>query len=192
MILNCAFFNWPAKTDDPHLMGWAAVACYILVAILAYFALRQTKNLESTSQQIKTHRFWMVVTVLLVLLGINKQLDTQLLLIAAAKCISTIDGWYGDRRIYQIGFIAVLAVSFLVLAVLSLRYFKNELRGNFWAIIGLLFLLFFIALRATSFHNLDAMLNNNFYGFKVSWIFELSGLGLLALQAILNLTAKAR
>lgn len=192
MILNCVLNVWSPSIGDPHLMGWVTVVSYFLVATLAYFVLRQTGEHTIAARPKTNQHLWMLVLVLLILLGANKQLDLQSFFTATAKCISKIDGWYANRRIYQIGFIAVLAISFLILSVVGLRYFKNDLKRNPLAIVGVILLLFFVVLRAASFHHIDAVANHHFFDLNMNWILELPGLGLIALQAILNLTARSR
>lgn len=188
MILDCVFNVWSPKIGDPHLMGWVTVACYFFVAILAYFVQRQTKYVLVDAGRGRRRAFWILILLALVFLGVNKQLDLQSFFTAAAKCVSKADGWYGDRKKYQELFIVGLAGFFLLLTVISFLYFWRDIFRNFLAILGFMFLLLFIMVRASSFHNFDALINYEIYGIRMNWLLELWGLGLIGLQAILNLS----
>ncbi|MFK5978013.1 MAG: hypothetical protein QM488_03900 [Rhizobiaceae bacterium] len=192
MIWNCVLNAWSPRFGDPHLIGWVTVAGYFIAAILAILILRQSGSRTIALRQDKTLQLWGLIFVMLLLLGANKQLDLQSFLPVFAKCIAKAGGWYADRRAYQTVFVITLAISFLVLSAAGLRYFNNEIRKNPLAIIGLILLLIFIVLRAAAFNHFDGALNHSFYGISLNWILELSGLCFIAMQAILNLTAKHR
>ena len=62
----------------------------------------------------------MVLTILLLLLGINKQLDFQTLFNDVLRRMAKADGWYSVRRFYQVIFIATITA----LGLLSLGCFS--------------------------------------------------------------------
>lgn len=187
MIFSCVFNIWPAAESGLHPLSWVAVTCYILTAVLAFCVQSRASHFTANLKDLKTRRFWILIMLFLLLLGLNKQFDLQSLFTIAAKCLARSDGWYANRRTYQAIFITAMAAFFLIFTISAVWYFRNNLASNLFAIIGILFLLFFTVARASSFHYLDLILNHRMMGIKINWVLELSGIFLISLQAIVNL-----
>ena len=121
---------------------------------------------------------WLLITITMVLLGINKQLDLQTLLIQAVRDRAYAHGWYNDRRRYQVDFILVISAAAVVFGIgLSLRL-RRVLRRVIVAVAGLGMLVVFVLIRASSFHYVDRALSMG-GRFRVNAIVELSGIGLI-------------
>jgi hypothetical protein len=157
-------------------MGWIIVVAYASTCFLSVrCARRSTEPLE--------FRFWLVLAVSLVLLGINKQLDIQSLFTQTARDLAVAQGWYESRRLYQAAFIgfliaAGLAASGLLVWIARRLSFNTQL-----AAAGLIFLLVFVVIRGTSFHHVDELLGSSIEGIRFNWILELGPLLLIALAA---------
>ena len=122
------------------------------------------------------------------MLGINKQLDLQTLLNDVARRVAKFEGWYDQRRVYQIAFMAaVAAAGMLVLGVFSWLARKRWKR-NFVALLGTVFLYVFVLIRASSFHHVDVVLRMRFEGWSWNWILELGGIIVVGLGALLAWT----
>jgi membrane-associated PAP2 superfamily phosphatase len=121
---------------------------------------------------------WLLITVTMVLLGLNKQLDLQTLLIQEVRDRAYKHGWYNDRRRYQVDFILVVTAAAVLFGIgLSLRL-RRVLRRVFVAVAGLGMLVVFVLIRASSFHYVDRALSLG-GRFKVNAILELGGIGLI-------------
>ena len=68
--------------------------------------------------------FWLTLALLLLFLGINKQLDLQTLLNDIGRRKARAEGWYGNRRYYQTMFIAAVTV-------LGVQYRDAQRTGQF-------------------------------------------------------------
>ena len=155
-------------------MGAVTVAAYFLAAIAA--ALAAARSPTDT-------RFWSFTTVLLVLLGINKQIDFQSLFTIVARHLAQSEHWYAQRREYQLVFIlALLALSAIVaiFIVIRMRRARPPVRI---AAVGIVLLLVFIVIRAASFHHVDALLTGRLGRWRLNWIFELGGIALIGIPA---------
>jgi hypothetical protein len=96
--------RWEAGIGDPTVIGWVTVAAYAVAALLSLrCARRAAEPLE--------FRFWAVLSVALVLLGINKQLDLQSLVTQVGRDLAFAQGWYENRRIVQAAFIGFLIAA---------------------------------------------------------------------------------
>jgi len=179
--------RWRPGIGDPTFVGWLTVAAYVVAALLAARAFATARRAESrftvvepsvARDQRSMKHLWLLITVTMVLLGINKQLDLQTLLIQTVRDRAYAHGWYDDRRRYQVDFIlVVLAVSVLFGVALSLRL-RRVLRRVILAVAGLGMLVVFVLIRASSFHYVDRALSLG-GRFKVNAVLELSGIGLI-------------
>ena len=116
-------------------------------------------------------------------LAINKQLDLQSWLTMTLKEHALVHGWYQDRRSYQSLFIGGLGVFGLLLMGVLFWSVRERWRDFLIAGFGFGFLLVFVMARATSFHQIDAMINTSIVGFSLNGLFELTGIFLVGYGA---------
>ncbi len=127
---------------------------------------------------------WTYVAIFISFLCVNKQLDLQSLLTEVGRVLATREGWYGQRRIVQRWFVfSVAAVGVLTLMITAWRI-RSVLRERILLLLGLISLLAFIVIRAASFHHVDMLLGHEVLGFRLNWILELGGIGLVGLGAV--------
>jgi hypothetical protein len=184
--------RWQPSIGDPTLMGWLTVAAYAAGALLAFQSARRAareaalgprdSHAATLTAQTKTiARFWRALALLLLVLGINKQLDLQTLFTQLARDLALSQGWYEERRRYQVLFIAVVSVLGL-LGTLGLAFALRKVARRIWlALLGIGFLVSFVLIRAASFHHVDLLLREG--PIRLNWVFELTGIGLIALAA---------
>jgi hypothetical protein len=117
------------------------------------------------------------------MLGINKQLDLQSFFTEFGKYFAFKYGWYENRHAYQKIFILTIGlIATLSLGVPTKLYFK-VIRKHIMAIVGLCLLIAFILIRASSFHNVDILINSDIVGIKFNWLLELLGIDLIGYNA---------
>ena len=179
--------EWKAGIGDPTFMGWLTVCAYLATFILCLICAKETFRIPEKYQLHYYHWFWWGLALIFLFLGINKQLDLQTWFTITAKKMALSEGWYGDRRLFQ-----ALFIGWLIFGLLGLLAWFKKSFGTIWKefrfiLYGLAFLSAFIVVRATSFHHVDQLLHLNIVGFKMNWILELSGIGLVAFGAIQSL-----
>ena len=163
-------------------MGWVTVGCYAVTALL-------TAKLAFGARGRPERAFWLMLFLILFALTINKQLDLQSALTTFARCLSQVQGWYEDRRIVQTGFIiGLLCASVVILIGLGIVMWRH-LRRTWAAVLGLAFLIGFIAIRAVGFHHFDILIKSDIAGIKINWILELGGIGLILANVVVLLAA---
>jgi hypothetical protein len=172
-------YRWSPGIGDPTLMGWVTVLAYLAAAVLCAQCGRRDKD--------DTQRFWWVLAVLMAVLGINKQLDLQSWFTQVARDMALAQGWYANRRVYQLGFVAVAALVGLAGQFWLYRAFRSHGKEARWAVVGLVFLIVFIVARLTSFHHVDYLLRLELAGLRINWILELGGIGCIAAAAAMRL-----
>ncbi|WP_309610239.1 hypothetical protein [Sphingomonas sp.] len=137
-------------------------------------------------------RFWSAVALLLVALGINKQLDLQSLLTTVARNLAHAQHWYDQRRTYQTLFIALLVGLCLITVLFLWRRTRRSSGPVRAALVGIVVLLGFIAVRAASFDHVDALLMDRIGGWRLNWLLELGGIALIGLPAAVAASSAPR
>ena len=85
--------EWHLGIGDPTPMGWFIAFAY-LAACLACASVWVAERRASRLGRPGSPLFWSVLTVLMLLLGVNKQLDLQTLLNDIGRRIARSEGWY--------------------------------------------------------------------------------------------------
>lgn len=173
--------RWQPGIGDPSPMGWATVAAYLLAAAVCFaYALRSSEGAG--------HRLlWLGIAAVLLVLGINKQLDVQSLLTQIGRDFSQEQGWYESRRNVQRAFIVVLGAMAAAALALVFLLSRRHWRKNWPALAGLSLLGFFVVARAASFHHMDALINHRIAGVRMNWVLEIGGILIVALAGLINL-----
>jgi hypothetical protein len=173
--------RWRPRLGDPSVMGWLTVAAYAAAAVACWRAACRADTPQGRAGGV--WRQWMLMTVLMGLLCLNKQLDLQSLLTDIGRVLAREQGWYRERRGFQKAVVlGTLAVSLSGAAFVLLR-FRHFWIKNALLFAGLVLLCTFIAVRAISFHHVDTLLRTRFIGMKLNWFLELSGIALVGLAA---------
>ena len=132
------------------------------------------------------------MAVLLLALGVNKQLDLQTLLTEVGRGMAKAQGWYPMRQRYQDVFLGSVAVAGLaVLVVLGFLARRTLLRRG-PALVGVVLLVCFVLVRAASFHHVDRQLGLPIFGTKLCHLIELIGSGIVACSGIMEVQASRR
>lgn len=194
--------TWSPGIGDPNVVGWLTVVAYLLAAFLCRRVYQRLPApgdgrvagraggialvfaaLVSSRRQIlrlPDHRrlraLWAGLAFVLLFLGINKQLDLQTALTECGRIMARSEGWYAVRAKVQAMFILGVALAGVWLFRTVLLLASGHLHQMISVVVGSVFLVCFVAIRASSFHHVDHLLGLNFGGFKLNWIFELGGI----------------
>ena len=179
-LSQCTFDRWQPGVGDPGFMGWFTVGCYVLTFLLS---MRVFFRADPSRKPLRF--FWLFLSILMLFLAINKQLDLQSFATAVARCVAKMQGWYDQRQGFQ--FKVILALGSVALAVGGFFFWKlrHDLSRNLLALLGLTVVFGFVLIRAVGFHGFDAIINTRISYVKINWILELSGLILISLNALI-------
>jgi hypothetical protein len=199
--------SWSPGIGDPNVMGWVTVVAYLWAAFLCFTVHRkslasagptikgrtfgpvvlallgQRRRLNALPEAVRMSALWKAMAIGLLFLGINKQLDLQTALTELGRIVARRQGWYEQRQRVQIDFIkgVVLVGVWLICSVLLLAGRNLPRLGV--ALVGIVFLCCFVAIRASSFHHVDILLGTYLGGLKINWIMELGGIALVGVGA---------
>lgn len=178
--------NWAFRANDNDGMGWAITVAYLVVAILCFICSRRIGALPGNTPLRQRGLWWSVGTVVL-LLGVNKQLDLQTPLRDLGRALAEAKGWYQYRRMVQTWFVVALggmAVGTLVVAAIKMR---RTWRHHGLLYVGMVILAGFVVMRAASFHHVKSFEKGVPCGHDLRAIVELTGLAFIGLSAWLTL-----
>lgn len=182
-------YHWQL-IGDPTILGWLTFAGYLMASIACWRALRSglyppgaSPHGASTRGQPARllRRWWLGVGLLMLLLGLNKQLDLQTLFAQLAKSMALAEGWYVRRRQVQFAFVVTLALALISLALAAIYALRPVLRHIVPSLLGLALLLLFVGLRAVTFHVLRVP--DGAEKLPGLWLAELAGIALIAWDA---------
>jgi hypothetical protein len=173
---------------DPSFHGWATFIVYLAVAALCFVNGRRSGGTVSGRRGISVaharRRFWFVMTAVLLILGLTRQLDLQALLTDAVRTLFRQDGWYDDRAGLQRGLvIAAAAIGGLGLLA-ALVTFRRAEGSVMVALGGAVALLTFVVIRTISLHDIDHLLNRGIPGAHVNNLFEIGAIAIIGAGAL--------
>jgi hypothetical protein len=139
------FPEWHLRAGDPTVSGWTITGLYLVVAIAC--------AVHAAAMPGTRHRkAWSMLALVLLLLGINKQLDLQTDFNAFGRMFLLSQGWYVFRQTGKNLIVAATLVSGSILMMLAAWKMKWALRHYWLAFTGTLMLFSFIILRASSLY----------------------------------------
>jgi hypothetical protein len=172
--------QWYLSFWDNDILGWLTVFAYFSAMILSILcAIKVNQTREKSSRW-----FWWLVSFILLLLGINKQIDTQTLILQTGQKVTWVLGFYEQRRFFQKGFMLGVGVVMLIIFIFTGKTLGADWKKCKLTLLGLGFLMGFVVLRGATFNNIF------FSGYifpDYQWILELIGIVLVTVSAILNL-----
>jgi hypothetical protein len=173
---DCIAQRWSPTIGDPTVMGWVTVAAYVLTGYLCMTAARRAPPGDA--------RFWMVLSVVLFCLALNKQLDLQSALTATGRCLARMQGWYENKRTVQLAFMLGLLATGLAIILVAVFRLRHALGRVGFALLGTGLVVTFVLVRAVGFLHIDRLMGATLAGARLNWILELTGLALILGNAL--------
>ncbi len=176
--------SWELGIGDPSLAAWFTVLLYAAAAIACLRVLARGRPLEPGPKS-----FWRFAVVLLVGLGVNKQLDLQTALLEALRALARSQGWLEHKRLLGVAFVAAVGALLVGTALWLRRAMAYGWRRQRVVLAGLAGLLLFVLLRAAAFQRLHW--SGRGFGDFVTHLLEALALVLVAAGAAFELRRRA-
>lgn len=187
------------KLGDPTSLKWLTMFAYFAATGLCVTVVCSQQRSQSLGQP-ATPLFWMLVTVLLIGLWVNRYADLQTFLIDVGRKFASTQSWYQTRqnRIVVFTAIATLGGTATLSSVWWLA--RRQWKRNLPVLLGTALLCGFLLIqsssfdhadRPSSFHQFDATFREYFYGLSCRWVAELSGLVIVAVGATRSLKSRS-
>jgi len=145
-------------------------------------ARHSSRPVTFTHQEWLLVRFWALVFVVMLALGLNKQLDLQTFFTEVLRDLSHAQGWWEARRPFQVAFIGLIALCGGGVTIVLALVMRQVLHRVVGALFGLGALVTFVIVRAASFHHVDVLLGRG--RVRLNWVLELGGIALIVISAL--------
>ena len=179
--------HWRPRIGDPTFIGWLITAEYLVTSVFCGICAMRTGRISPIDRS-RFHRlFWWGLAVIMLIMGTNKQLDLQCLFIAVIKKMALVQGWYSQRRIFQMWFIAGIAIFGLVLMMLLGWKLKRQWRSYGLALFGIVLLIAFVIIRAAPFDHVAKFPVWRTIMGLINSALELTGIGLIGISALMDI-----
>jgi hypothetical protein len=155
----------PDRTERPSL-----------ATALALAFVGAKGRLMSLPPRVRGRALWLGLGIVLLLLGINKQLDLQTAVTGMGRKLAVTYGWYASRRRLEAIFLAGVALGGLALVRVVFLLARAEPRGIRAVLTGAAFLVVFVVVRAASFHHVDELLHVDLAESPVNGVLEVGSL----------------
>jgi hypothetical protein len=129
----------------------------------------------------KENALWRGTCVTLIALGANRLLEGTLSNIG--RTVAFDQGWYGERQALQIGVVTGIVVFFSLATIIWLVILRRATASSWLVLFGIMMLIAFALVRDVSLHQIDQIIGERIFGFKLNWLLELGGLGLVVLAS---------
>ena len=177
--------RWRPGIGDPTVMGWLTVAAYVVAGLLCWRCAARAGWGGSYRAGCGERAAWLVLAAAMLFLGVNKQLDLQSWVTQVGEDI--VKAYRLPKRPTQMWFVIGVLTGGAVSLAVVLWLARRVLSRMALALVGVLFLVCFVAVRLVSLHSIDRMLGTRLGGAKLNWVLELGGIACVGLCAWWNL-----
>lgn len=160
-----------------------------LVTVVAYltaaFLSARAAAKAGSDREPRGKTFWLIITALLFILGVNKVLDLQTLFTTAGRAHAKANGWFEKRREVQFYFVLSLGGVTALAGIAMVWFTRRSGTAVKLALVGLFFIGLFVFLRAASFHHFSEILSDNWTTLDRWLLHELVGILTVSSAAML-------
>ena len=170
--------------DQLTALGWIMLGLYLGAALLAAGVAPVVGSKNSAAMR----RVWICLSVILAVLGLNKQFDLQTLIIELGRRIA-----YGKhllpyrRELYALFFLGFVLAAIALFAFVLVRFSADlgkYARAFPLAACGCGLIGTYIVIRAATIDGVDQMLGFDLERIPFFWLLEAGGLLLIMIQAL--------
>lgn len=174
---------WKVEKGDSSVMGWFITCYYLFVFILSFYLI---KKIAPHIKNKKYLWFWYGVIILIMMIGINKQLDIQMLLADYARLYAKMSGIFQNRKPFQHKIISLLATIGISIFFILIYKLWHAPKITWFALIGFSILFSFPLIRLVSLHRIESLLYVSVLSIKVVDVLEIIGISIVFIAIIMN------
>ena len=180
--------NWQSILISPTLFGHLTAPLYLTVAALCWRNGRAaapagpgpTAFFRARAQR----RVWLALALMLLLLGISRQVDLETLITVFGRQTARRQGWYGARRGAQREGIALVLLGTTIAGAALAMLVRRAGAWAIFAVFDTAALCAFVAVRTASLHDIDAFLSHRWGSVTINRLVEISATAFDALAAL--------
>lgn len=180
VLIHTSDGGWAPGIGDPTFMGWFTVFAYFAACWACVRAYRRSRT-NGAGPTLSLA--WWGLAIAMGVLGVNKQLDLQSLVTVIGRQLAMDQGWYENRHAVQVQFIQAITAVGGMMMLAGAWMFRRYMRELWLAGLGAVFIVVFVVIRASSFHDVDIFLSSELGGARLNWVFELGGIACVGFGA---------
>lgn len=182
--------HWRPGIGDPTVLGWVTTAEYLIASGLCGIYALRAGSVTDAMRFDWLRAFWWGLAVAMLLMGLNKQLDLQVLLLRVASRMSKVQGWHAVRYTVYKWFVMGTAFIGLIVTLWLGWACRRVWRQCALAIFGIALLVIFVVIRA-SFGTVE-ILGWRSGKFPMYWMLEIGGIACIAASALMGLRRRGK
>ena len=140
---------WKLGFGDSTVLGWVTTVAYFIATGLCLAYVLRAKRLSPTVQYNSRRAFWWGLTVFMLFMSLNKQLDLQTLVLQVGRRIAWEQGWYAERVVVRKWIIVGFSFTSLILMIWLGWMCWRVWRQYILAFVGIVLLVLFVLIRAS-------------------------------------------
>jgi hypothetical protein len=183
ILLDTIVHVWRSQMGDPDALGWATTAAYLVAAVLCARTALAARGAPPEAPPGDRPGPWWLLSVGLLLLGLNKQLDLQILVRELGIWFIALLGMEAQRRWFGRAFVVLMAVFLLRVMGAAVRQMRGHTRGHRLLLTGMALLACFAVMRAGTYIPGLKQVNMRF-GQSLHLVFEFGGILLVGSSAV--------
>lgn len=180
--------DWQPGVGDPEALAWVIAGFYLVAWAACLLCWVKRRRLIEPDRVCRFGWYWLLLSGIMLVLGINKQWDLQVVVYELARNFAIDQAWFDARRGLIWGFSIVLALVSLA-GLVGLFLLVRGQWGRVWlGGLGLAVLVLFGLQRVVSILIVKLPLGRGVIGpVRGNHVFEMAGIALVVAGAVLNL-----
>jgi hypothetical protein len=156
-LWQCGLNGWRPDIGNDGVSGWVLTALYALAVAGCLMSLTG----PGASPHLRHRLFWAAAAAVLLVLGLNVQLDLQTLLRRSMRCVSHLQLWYDDRQPVKEAVVILAGVTGVLALALAAWMLRGSMRRFALPLAGLALVCAYVVARAVYFTDMDYRLGHN-------------------------------
>jgi 4-amino-4-deoxy-L-arabinose transferase-like glycosyltransferase len=174
--------DWHFGINDPDPVGWIIFTAYLVTAALCWTNVWRRSRTDFLGERL----MWPCLALLMLVFGINKQLDIQTPFVDLVRSCALDAGWYDQRRILKWVFVLGVGVAGFGILGWTVSLARRCWRRYALPLCGVACLIAFVMTEAapTQHHGKRTIPESSFDRMQ---FMEVAGIACIAVSAMLNL-----
>ncbi len=157
LVFGALVSDWHFQANDNTRGGWLAFFLYVTLAFLSWREVARQGSSGNVHRSTLPPSFWLLLSLGVTALGINKQLDLQTWLIQFGRDIVASEGFLAYRRLINAGFVAAAAIAAAFAATYLWRLARRTTNPARLVVIGTVALVGFVLVRVASINHVSVV-----------------------------------
>ena len=172
--------DWQFALVDPTVMGWLIVALYGVGEYYCVLNYRRRKTLIDQPRQRRLGVYWFALSLGMLFMGCNRQLDFQTLIIEVTQELAREEGWLGLGRGVKLALLSGLLLGAVIAMAWFIQLMKSLGDKVLVSALGFSVLVAFVLMQGAAFYVQEMGLGEQIQPVALAGrVFELAGIALI-------------